>query len=100
MVRTVVVAEHADHGHYYGSHPIEEYALIGDCRGAGLIARDGAIDWLCLPVLAVYSVRGHILALSRPDWQKIRPDGVNGRHKGMIQQLLTGSTPLPIRPLC
>ncbi len=32
------------------------------------------------PVLAVYSVRGHILALSRPDWQKIRPDGVNGQH--------------------
>ena len=31
-------------------------------------------------VLAVYSVRGYILVLSRPDWQKIRLDGVNGQH--------------------
>src|SRR4029450_4052231 len=32
-----------------GPARLEDYALLADCRSAGLVSREGSIDWWCVP---------------------------------------------------
>jgi GH15 family glucan-1,4-alpha-glucosidase len=55
--------------------PIADYALIGDCHGAGLISRDGSLDWLCIPRYDSAAVFAALLDAKSGGRFRIRPTG-------------------------
>jgi GH15 family glucan-1,4-alpha-glucosidase len=54
---------------------IEDYGLIGDLESAALVARDGSIDWLCLPRFDSPSCFAAILGAEEHGRWRIAPSG-------------------------
>ena len=49
--------------------PIENYAIIGDCRAAALVSKTGSIDWLCWPRFDAPPLFGALLDPNGGSWQ-------------------------------
>src|SRR3954447_24219525 len=63
---------------------IGDYAIIGDCRTAALVSREGSIDWLCLPYFSGRSVLAAILDQERGGRFAIRPQGAFRSHRRYV----------------
>lgn len=54
---------------------IEDYALIGDCETAALVAMNGSIDWLCWPTFSSSACFASLLGTAEHGLWRISPIG-------------------------
>lgn len=79
-------------------HPlIEDYAIVGDTQTVALIARDGSVDWLCVPRFDSPACFAALLGSpANGRWQiapRARPTAVDRRYLGdtlVLETVFTG----------
>ena len=64
--------------------PIRDYAAIGDCHAAALIARDGGIDWCTIRRFDAEPVFCRILDAGKGGFWSIRPVDAPAEHQGVL----------------
>src|SRR5260221_14654645 len=62
--------------------PINSYGVIGDCRSVVLVARDGSVDWGCLPDFDSPAIFCRLLDAEHGGYFQIAPSdaSIQGRH--------------------
>ena len=68
-----------------GYKPIADYGIIGDCRSAALVSRDGSIDWLCWPRFDSPSVFAALLDANKGGYWRVRARDVIDTRRSYVE---------------
>jgi GH15 family glucan-1,4-alpha-glucosidase len=66
--------------------PISDYGIIGNLKSVALIARDGSIDWCCLPRMDSPSVFAAILDARQGGYFRIGPPGGGSGNQEYVEE--------------
>jgi GH15 family glucan-1,4-alpha-glucosidase len=66
--------------------PIDDHGIIGDCRSAALVSRDGTIDWLCWPRFDSPSIFAALLDLDIGGHWSLHPTNVLSSSRHYIER--------------
>src|SRR5487761_555353 len=77
-----------------GEHPpLADYALVGSCRSAALVSRQGSIDWCCLPRFDSDSCFARLLDWGNGGYFQFSPAGrIRSRREYLEKSLVLVTT--------